>query len=301
MISLPFIKELSPNVIAALIGAGATLIAAFINLRVAWRREVLDRLNRPRSPRKRRGLLLAIFILVAAAGIGGYATALYLMQHEQQSTRALRTDLQQRIAEIQETAVRLEQARLGEQTAQEAKVRRREERRRGEEGVMAAARIAPCAVRGSATGDDPARPTAAACSEADAVAVAVCAAVPAAATVYELAPYVRFEGDAAAWSEQRAQLGALVGGKAGSVRLGALASERPDGDTGKQVCLDVRSWESERALEVRVVVKYLLGDAAPPAAAAPVQAVGFAHRLGRQDYEQGGSAGPLVDPPATKK
>lgn len=275
MTNLPFVKELSPNVIAALIGAGATLFAALINLRIAWRREVLDRLNRPRSPRKRRGLLLAIFILMAASGVGGYAGALYLMQHEQQNTHALRTDLQQRIAQIQETAVRLEQARLGELNALEAEARRREERRRAEEGIVATTRIGPCAARTTTTGDDAARATA--CSEADAVPIAVCATVPTRATVYEVAPHVRFEGEAAPWSERRVALGALVRGKSGNARLGALPVERVDGEHSKQVCLDVRSWESEHALDVRVVVKFFLGDTAPAnvpatAPAPPVQA-----------------------------
>ncbi|MFN3566248.1 MAG: hypothetical protein ACK4V1_09750, partial [Burkholderiaceae bacterium] len=94
-------NELSPNVIGALIGAGATLVAALINLRIAWRREVLDRLQRSRSTaRGRRGLLVAITILVAAAAVGGYAGALYVMQRDRQHTTEMRAELQQQIAQI---------------------------------------------------------------------------------------------------------------------------------------------------------------------------------------------------------
>src|SRR5215467_6460314 len=86
---LSFIHELTPNVIAALVGAGATLVAALINLRIAWRREVLDRLNRRNQRGGKRGLLIAILIMVFAAGVGGYAAALYVMQNDQQSARAM--------------------------------------------------------------------------------------------------------------------------------------------------------------------------------------------------------------------
>lgn len=54
MPGLLLLNELSPNVIVALIGAGATLIAALINLRIASRREVLDRLQRSRSTARGR-------------------------------------------------------------------------------------------------------------------------------------------------------------------------------------------------------------------------------------------------------
>lgn len=91
---------MSPNVIGALIGAGATLIAALINLRIAWRREVLDR----------------------------------------QHTAEIRAELQQQVVQIGEAAARFGETRLAERAAIEAEARVLDERLRGAQGVGAAAR-----------------------------------------------------------------------------------------------------------------------------------------------------------------
>jgi hypothetical protein len=288
--TLPFLDDLSPNVIAALVGAGATLIAAMINLRIAWRREVLDRLNAPRrKDGARRGLLFAIVILVLASGVGGYAAALYLMQQEQFQTRTLRTDLQQKIGQIQATALRLEEARLGERAAIEAELRLREDRRRGDEGTGAALRLAPCSkvvavAAAPADGEKNEKPQSSTCSEADAHPIALCAFVPARSTVYEVAPYARYEGDTAPWHERRIALGGAIEapvaprGKRRSGKVGALPAERAESDTTKQVCVDVWTWDSERTLDVRLVVRYMMQEggqtltAPSPAAPGPAPA-----------------------------
>jgi hypothetical protein len=255
--ALSFFNELTPNVIAALVGAGATLIAALINLRIAWRREVLDRLNRRSSQKGRRGLLIAILIMVVAAGVGGYAAALYLMQNDQQSTRAMRLELRQRIGEIKEATTRLEQTRVGERASLESEARLYEERRRGGEGVAATTRIGPCRARfGTSGGIDAAE--SAPCKEGDVAAVGVCVSVPAAASVYEVTPYVRADNDTGAWADRRTALGASVG----NVRFGAQPVERPDAATQKNVCVDVWSLDSQHAVDARVVVRYLLPDRA---------------------------------------
>lgn len=280
MPSIPYIGELTPNVIAALVGAGITLVAALINLRIAWRREVIDRLNRSRStPRGRRGLLIAITFLVLAAGVGGYATALYLMQTDQTQMRAMRFELRQRIAEIKDTAERLEQSRVGELATFEVEARLREERRRGGDGVTSTGRIAACragaasptgaASPGAATGPAP-------CSESEAVPVGVCVAIPVTATVYEVTPFARFDGDDSPWADRRAALGARLG----SARFAAQPVERPDSDTTKNVCLDVWSWDP-RALDARVRVKYLLpersGADSASGSGAPIRAAASTH------------------------
>lgn len=263
---LSLFNELSPNVIGALIGAGATLIAALINLRVAWRREVLDRLQRSRSTaRGRRGLLVAITIVVAAAAVGGYAGALYMMQRDRQHTTAMRAELQQQIAQIKEAAARFGETRLAERAAIEAEARALEDRRRGAEGVAATARIAPC--RPPAGGGD-APVELAACAETEATRVAVCASIPLRATVVEVTPQARYEGDEADWSERRLALGGL----SGFARFAEQPFERAESATTRQVCLDVWSWDSRRALDARLLVKYLPADRNEPASPAPVQA-----------------------------
>lgn len=267
---LSLFNELSPNVIGALIGAGATLIAALINLRIAWRREVLDRLQRSRSTaRGRRGLLVAITILVAAAAVGGYAGALYVMQRDRQHTAAMRAELQQQIVQIKEAAARFGETRLAERAAIEAEARVLDERRRGAEGVAATARIAPCRPRAGG-GDAPVELPV--CTETEASRVAVCASIPSGATVVEVTPQARYEGDEADWNERRV----APGGRSGFARFAEQPFERAESASTRQLCLDVWSWDSQRALDARLLVKYLPADRprieSEAARAAPVQA-----------------------------
>ncbi len=270
MAGFNFFHELTPNVIAAVAGAAATLVAALINLRIAWRREVLDRMNK-RSPKGRRGLLIAIVILVFAAGVGGYAGALYLMQNDRQATNAMRLELRQRIAEIREATTRLEQTRVGDRASIETQARLQEDRRRGSEGIAATIRLAPCHARGTETAEPQA------CRETDLVQVGLCVAVPAGASVYEVTPYARAEGDSAGWDERRGALGATLAG----VRFGNKPVERADGNALKNVCIDVGSLDNQRGVDARVVVRYLLperadGTSAAAPSGAPLQAAATA-------------------------
>jgi len=172
------------------------------------------------------------------------------MQNDQQSTRAMRVELRQRIAEIKEATSRLEQTRVGDRASIESEARLFEDRRRGAEGVAATTRIGPCRAKsGEAT-------EAAACKETEVAAVGVCVSIPATASVYEVTPYARADGDGATWEERRGALGATFG----SVRFAAHPVERADTNAQKSVCIDVWSLDSQRAIDARVVVRYLLPE-----------------------------------------
>lgn len=252
------INELTPNVVAAVIGAVVTLAAALINLRIAWRREVLDRLHGTRGGKPRRGLLPAIgFIAIAAAG-GGYALALYLMQSREAENVQLRDELRQRAEQIQNSAERIEGSRVLERYTVLADARLAEERRRGAEGVAAAARIAPCRARG----EEP-------CREEDAARTAVCATLPARAVPLEVAVSAVMMGGEGAVAYTPSTLGADLG----TAKIGTKPVERSHAD-GKLLCLDAWSWDAQHALELRIHVRYVLGDVPPPPAAAASGATG---------------------------
>jgi hypothetical protein len=243
------LNELTPNVVAAVIGALVTLAAAMINLRIAWRREVLDRLQGTRGGKPRRGLLPAIaFIAIAAAG-GGYALALYLMQAREAENVQLRDELRERATQIQNSAERIEGSRVLERYTVLADARLAEERRRGADGVSAAARLAPCRVRS----DEP-------CREEEAPRTAVCAAMPARAVPLEVAVWAVMMGGDGAVAYTPSTLGADLG----TAKIGAKPVERAHAD-GKLLCLDAWSWDMQHALELRILVRYVLGDVASPA------------------------------------
>ena len=246
------LRELSPNTVAAVMGAAVTLMAALINLRIAWRREVLSRLQGPRGGKPRRGLLPAIAFLVGAAAVGGYALALYLMQMHDSESALLRTELRERAQQIQSSAERIEGARVQERLVTLSEARSNEERRRGAEGASAATRLAPCRARADA-----------ACREEDAVHAAVCAVLPAKAVAVEIGAYAGLTVADGPGAYAPVALGADLG----TARIAPKPIERSDGGD-KLLCLEAWSWDGQRALDLRIVVKYLLGEVAAPSSAA---------------------------------
>ena len=92
------------------------------------------------------------------------------------------------------------------------------------------------------------------CSEQDAVRVAVCARVPAAATVREVLLYARFEDTQQPWADSRVQPGQDTDG----ARFVGKFFERPDGDAAKHVCQDFVNWSGEKARLARILVRYAL-------------------------------------------
>ena len=97
-------------------------------------------------------------------------------------------------------------------------------------------------------------PAARACSEADAVPVALCAAIPAGATVTDVALFSRPVGADTPWDASRF----LPGQEAGQARFADKYSEEtPEGGT-REVCQTFTQWSAEHARVVRVVVHYSL-------------------------------------------
>jgi len=90
------------------------------------------------------------------------------------------------------------------------------------------------------------------CTEQGAVRVAVCARVPASATVKEVQLYARFEDSKQSWQESRVQ----AGQDAGQARFADKFTEWPDGDAGKQVCQGFLQWSREKSRVARILVKY---------------------------------------------
>jgi hypothetical protein len=178
-----------------------------------------------------------------AAAVGGFALSQYFVSLREVDRDALRADLQSKLSEINATAMRLEQARLNERDQIETGARRADAARLGEEGVAASVVVGPC----------PAVP-ADHCTEKGAVRVAVCAKVPASASVKEVLLYTRFEDSQAPWADARVQ----AGQDAGQARFMDKTLERPDGDGAKQVCQAFVNWNREKSRLARILVKYTL-------------------------------------------
>jgi len=238
--------SLSEPVTAAMIGALATVAGALVQLRISWRREMKEReRGQPITKKTRRGPVIVVFALLAAAAVGGFALSQYFVSLREGDRDALRADLQAKLSEINATAIRLEQARTNERRQIETEVQRADASRVGEEGAAATVVVGPCpqVVPGARLE----------CTEQSAVRVAVCARVPASATVKEVQLYIAFENSKQPWQESRVQPGQEVA----EARFAEKFSERPEGDA-KQVCQRFANWSGEKSRIARILVKYAL-------------------------------------------
>lgn len=238
----------SDSVLAAVIGASATLVTALLNLRLSWKKELKEReRGQPITKKTRRGPILAIFLLMIACTIGGFVLSQYLMAQGESEARSLQAELRSTISEISAAAKRLEQASADKRGKPDAGVQRTESQRLVDEGVAAVVGIAPCKPRLS-------KNSAAPCAELEAAQVSVCAQVPLAAQVKDVALYTRFQDSQRPWSESAVS----PGQDAGQARFQDKYFEQPDGATTKQVCSRFANWSGEKARLARIVVKYAL-------------------------------------------
>lgn len=238
-----------PVIIAAIIGASATVLTALVQLRVSWRKELKEReRGQPITKKTRRGPVIAVTVLMLAAGVGGFALSEYLESWREGDRATLRADLKSGLSQISATAARLEQARLAEREQIEKGTRRAEALRLAEEGAVASVVVGPCK-SDSLLISPGSRPE---CSEQSAVRVAVCVRVPAAAVVREVLLYTRLEDAQQSWADARVQ----PGQDAGQARFAEKHFERPDSDGTKQVCEGFVNWNSEKARLARIQVKY---------------------------------------------
>ncbi len=93
--------NLSDPVLAALIGASATMITALVQLRLSWRKELKEReRGQPISRKSRRGPVLLVFALMVGSGVGGFAGSQYLMAWRHGDRDPLREEMRAKLAEI---------------------------------------------------------------------------------------------------------------------------------------------------------------------------------------------------------
>src|SRR5437879_11588082 len=141
--------------------------------------------------------------------------------------------------------MRLEQARTNEREQIETGARRADASHLGEEGAMASVVVGPCKPEGVPGARQE-------CTEQSALRVAICARVPASATVREVQLYVRAANSKQPWEEARVQ----AGQDAEQARFAEKFSERRDGDDGKDICQGLANCSGETSRTARIRVKY---------------------------------------------
>ena len=269
---LPFPFDLDDRVTAAAVTAVGTVIGALIQLRMAWRREVSERARGvPATKKSRRGPVVAVFLLLVAAAVGGFAFSQYLVDRSERESAALRGEMRTQLAQISATASRLEQATMSDHGRT---VAADDDRGRGVEELTATTTVGPCRAR-AANGSD----MAPACYEQEAVRVLLCESVPLSAAVTATLLYAHPDDSPQAWAESRVEPGQNLG----RARFADKPFERAESERSKQVCAAFATWDGERTYSARLVVKY-----------APLLA---AHEMG-PTAQQVAPAAPQVGPAA---
>jgi hypothetical protein len=137
--------------------------------------------------------------------------------------------------------------------------------RHGESGASESlAQLPPCRIQAHPDEVGPVT-----CTENTVQTIALCAAVPAAASTAQVRIQARVPKSESPWQERDA--GALA---LGSLRMAETPVEAPISADQRSVCLDVANWSVEDVLAVRMIVEYVYGP--PPGheltAAAPASA-----------------------------
>ena len=227
--------NLSEPVMAAMIGALATVCTAVFQLMVTWRKAGQEK----SKARGGLGSLLWMLTLMTAAAVGGFAYAEYRAQGSRGDAALLREELQRELTALSASTARLEKLAPAGSSAQQGRL----------DGLAALVTLPAC--KGPQVGFATERP---ACTEQDALQIAVCAPVPAGASVTGVELFARPEDSQQPWNEARVTAGQdLHGG-----RFAASHFERQDTDGSKQVCQSFVHWSSDKGRTVRILVRYVI-------------------------------------------
>jgi hypothetical protein len=228
---------LSETIMAAMIGALATAFTAMLQLMLQWRSATKPE---KRAPGGLRSLLWMLALMVAAA-VGGFAYAEYRAQNTRGEAAVLREDLQRELKALAESTARLEKLAPGAAGTQSTA------EQRGLDGVVAVVSLPAC--KGAQVGFASERP---ACTEQDALQIALCTPLPGGAQVSAVELFARPEDSPLPWSEAHVSAGQ-------DLRDGRFATghfERSDPDGSNHICQSFSHWGSA-ARTVRMLVRYV--------------------------------------------
>jgi hypothetical protein len=233
------------KVSATAVAALGTVIGALAQLRMAWRKELSERARGvPATKKSRRGPVLAVFLLLGAAMVAGFALSQYLMvRQSDRESAALRGDLQAQVARISATAERLERVNVSDHGS----IAPVDGDRRGAEEVSVTTTVGPC--RGVPAAADGIAPV---CSEQESLRVTLCSSVPSSAVVTATVLYARPENSPQPWAESRVAPGQDIG----RARFAEKTFERGESQLTKQVCTGFSAWDGEQAYSARLVATY---------------------------------------------
>jgi len=233
---------MSDGVLAALIGAIATMATAFFQLIASGRKQSAE------SRAKRKTPWLLIFALMMASAVGGFAYSEYRNWMHEDKTDQLRAE----VTKLTQLAALTGQPRVMTDGNAFAG---------GAIPVPTAMAATPIlehsrdamvtlpACKGPQVGFAAER---AKCAEADALRATVCVPVPAGAQIRGVDLFARADDSQQPWGEARVMPQSPVS----NGRLDDKYTERAEPDGGRQVCQGFAHWDSDKGRSVRLLVRY---------------------------------------------
>jgi hypothetical protein len=245
----------SETIIAAMIGAGATVATATFQLFMAFRARRADS-----KPKRGSGFrsMLAVLGLVLGAAVAGFGYSELRVQSEREQSRAM----EQRISDRLQVLADAQLAQLRNIDLDAATLPAAAISARAPAHSDAIAYVAACRPQAPEFGGDPVG-----CDAAHSNRVALCAVVPPQASVREVQLFAKADGESSEWEESRVLTDQDIGG----ARFLGSTYELEQGNGGKSVCAQFLQWSSTRGHVARIVVVYTAG-AAMAGSTAPVPA-----------------------------
>lgn len=246
---------LSETILAAMIGAAATMLTALSQLMLSLRAKVKADTRPKRNAM--RSLMWMVALLVASA-VGGFAYSELRAERTREDTRELRQELTDQLQALVASTAKLEL--LGGEHEELAALANTAAIEQTTESVV---RVPACKARTLKLGND-----SSGCEEADATPVELCVDVPASANVTAIELYARNDQNFADWAENGVTLNEDFGG----ARFAPSAFAYPSVAEVRAVCTKLVHWSSQHGHIARMVVRYALTPTTLNAAQATVAA-----------------------------
>jgi hypothetical protein len=233
---------ISETIVAAIIGALATMLTAIVQL--VRNRAPSD--GRPKPKKNRIRSVLATAALMIGCIVGGYAwSALRAVSANDELKATMEAEFTKQFAAL---AARQNpsagESGAGSSTGASIPARN------GEHGsAESLAQLPPCRI--SVQSDEVGPVT---CTERAAQTIELCASIPSAAHASNVRVQARVPKSESPWLERDAGAPTL-----GSLHIGASPAEYPVSADQRSVCLEMANWSVDDTLAVRVIVEYAFG------------------------------------------
>jgi len=234
---------LSETIVAAIIGALATMATAIVQL--IRNRAPTD--GRPKPKKSRMRSVMATIALMIGCIVGGYAwSALRAVSAKEELQATMQAEFAKQFAEF--AARQNLPPAPGSADANGAAVAAHNGQAGSAESL---ALLPPCRITEKSADAGPVT-----CSPSTAVPISLCATVPAAAQTANVHVQARVPKSESPWETRDAGAATL-----GNLHIGANTTESPVTPELRSVCLDVANYSVEDTLAVRIIVDYTFAAA----------------------------------------